>query len=114
MKIDTTIKKATHRRGTAERGSFRLISLFVAWFLRKERLAQDAQLARWLNELDEEGPVERNLVVDFTRQALFDAALPSLKTLLERPLSVAERLYLVDRLNQFIKDKKTSRQPGLS
>lgn len=115
MNLEPTIQKATYRRGgKIEHGKLRLISLFVAWFLRKERLTQDAQLTRWLNELDEEVPTERGMVVDFTRQALFDSALPALRTLLERRLTVEERLFLADRLNQFIEDKKISRQQKLS
>jgi hypothetical protein len=87
--------------------SFRVISLFMTWFLREERMAQDPQLGKWLVTLDEFDPVDMDEWGDFVRQAFLGAVLPPLRAILERPLTVSERLFLGAHLERFIENYRT-------
>src|ERR1039458_10168682 len=85
------------RESEIHRESIHLVSIFVSWFLRKERLEQDGPLGQWLKTADKIDPPEWGPWAAFTRRALMNEALPTLGKLLERPTSESESRYLAGR-----------------
>ncbi len=92
-----------------EEDSFRLVSLFMTWFLQKERVEQDAELSRWLEVLDEFGEEGLDRWSVFVRQAFMEAAQTALLALLERPLELSERVLLGAYVERFMENHGEAR-----
>jgi hypothetical protein len=99
--------QSIHKPGIEiEEDSFRLVSLFMTWFLRKERVGQDLELNRWLEVLDEFEEEDLDRWSVFVRQAFMEAAQMALLALLERPLELPERLLMGAYVERFMEDHR--------
>lgn len=85
-----------------EISTFRTISLFMEWYLRKGSMAHNGELDMWLKSLGEASREEKAQWVAFARMDIISTALPSLQSLLERPLNDSERQFLDTTVVRFI------------
>jgi hypothetical protein len=98
-------------RGTIdiELDSFRLISLFMKDFFRKEGLERNPPLKRLLEGLDKVQVSDWGVWADFTRRSILSVAIPSICSTLERPLNEFELLYLSEYTEEFIESYEVNR-----
>ncbi len=87
-----------------DRDTFRAISLFMKWFLRNGEPAKEGYLDMWLSALKEAKKEDRTQWKAFIRLDLVSSALPTLRSILERPLTDPERTFLDAAVEQFIEE----------
>jgi hypothetical protein len=82
--------------------AFRLISLLMRGFLRKETLARKGRLAHWLNAADRVQVFEWGQWMNLVRSPLFSAVIQDIRSTLERPLTESELIFAAACVERFI------------
>lgn len=85
-----------------EDSSKNAITLFLRWFLLKETLAQDENVAKLLNDMDQGVVKNEAMWAESIRRALLPHVVRVISDILERPLKPEELLHVFGKIDEFI------------